>query len=170
MSSNSGIARFQEEAVKASENVEHFFKPIDKGSSMPSWYYDRQVEEENEWIKNAEKQLADNLIPQDKIIPIKAELQTKKIRFEKIKEAHEDAKELVNKDPDAFVKRRKELADLIKQSMFTRDEMFHRPARSVDPRHEAERSQLRNGLVKEWKIIGYLLGESTNVEALRKGK
>lgn len=167
MASNQNIQSFIRQANKAKGNVAHFFRPVDKGSSMPSWYYGRQVEEEESWIENAEMQLKRNLVPTEKIERLRAELRARKTRLDEIRKAKKEIKDEILTDPDKAKKRFDKLADIIAESMPTRDEMMHKP-KLVDPRIEAERLVHRNSLVKEYKLLGHILGEPVNVEALRR--
>uniref|UniRef100_A0A6M3LP90 Uncharacterized protein n=1 Tax=viral metagenome TaxID=1070528 RepID=A0A6M3LP90_9ZZZZ len=172
------IEQLEKESSKSEKNIAHYFKPVDKGSSMPSWYYRSQVEEELEWVKRAERQLKDDLIPQENKLTVKTELKAKKQRLKEISDARNEVEDKilakgVNKDK-AWA-RHKELGELIAESMFTRDEMFHRDPhgkkhRVIDPREEADRTPFRNKLIKEYKILGRILGENSNPERLRKGR
>ena len=171
--SNRNIHKLEKESAKSKEIISHWFKPVDKGSSMPSWYYKQQVEEEHDWIATAEKQLRDDLVPTERIREVKAELRNRKERHEQILAANRDVKKEISGNAalrDKAAKRFGELAEIIKDSLFTRDEMFNKPTRLASPRDEAERTQFRNNVIKEYKIIGSILGEDSNPERLRKGR
>ena len=167
--SNRNIQNLAKESNKSTKNLVHYFKPIDKGSSMPAWYYKAQMEEQEEWLRVNERQLKDGLIPQEKIRDVKEELKKRKDRLNEIRSAFKEVEDIILKDKDKAKKRYDELSAVLEDSYFTRDEMFHKPSRMVDPRMEAERVSHRNDIVKEWKIIGAVLGETTNPEHLRKG-
>ena len=167
MASNRNLAGFIKKANQTKVNLVHFFNPIDKGSSMPSWYYTAQMEHEEEDIARAQNQLKRNLVPQDKIERLRVELRAKEKRLEKIREAQKKVKTEIMKDKDGAVKRFKQLEADIADSMPTRDEMHHKP-KLVDPRLEADRLPHRSALIKEYKILGHFLGEYVIVEALRR--
>jgi len=170
-----GLQELEKASKKSKKELAHFFQPIDKGSSKPSWYYTAQVEEEQDWIRMAERQLKEQLVPTEKIAELKQQLSIRKGKFEKIMLSKDAANSHVKIDKDKAAKRHQELEETIKQSMFSRDEMFHRDQhgqrhRTVDPREEADRGQFRNRLIKEYKVLGRLLGENTNIEQLRRGR
>ena len=167
MASNENLASFKKKATQAKNEMAHFFQPIDKGSSMPSWYYERHIEEENEWIKRNRNQLDRGLIPPDKIEMLKSELKAREVRLGHINEAEKTVKDLILADKDKAKKRFDRLAEAIAESMPTRDEMNHVP-KLIDPRKEAERMPHRDKLVKLYKVYGRVLGEYVNVEALRR--
>ena len=167
--SNRNIQDLAKESQRAKKNLVHYFSPVDKGSSMPSWYYKVQMDEQEEWLRVNERQLKEGLIPQEKVMLTKEEIAKRKDRLKEIREARRVVEEMILKDKDKSKKRYDELSETLADSYFTRDEMFHKPSRMVDPRMEAERSRERNDIVKEWKIIGAVLGETTNPEHLRKG-
>lgn len=172
----SDIDKLETESKRSKKNIAHYFKPVDKGSSMPSWYYREQVSEELEWINRAERQLRDDLVPQENKLAINTELKAKKKRLKEITEAKSDVEtKIMGKDKDKAWARHKELGEIIAESMFTRDEMFHRDThgrkhRTIDAREEAARTPFRNNIIKEYKILGRILGENSNPERLRRGK
>lgn len=166
----SSLRDFAAKAQESKANVAHFFKPVDKGSAMPSWYNSVHMEELEERVKAKEKQLDADLVPKDKIMRVRAELQSERARLNEIKAAKTSVANMVGKDKDRYAKRFKELSEEIAESFYTRDEMFRKDKnRSASPRAEAERMAHRNYLVQEWKILGRCLEEDTNVERLRKG-
>ena len=167
MASNNTLASFERKANRAKKEMAHFFQPIDKGSSMPSWYYERQIEEEEEWIKKNRNQLERQLVPPDKIEMLRSELKAREIRLSQIDEAEKTVKDMILADKDKAKKRFDSLAEAIADSMPTRDEMNHVP-KLIDPRKEAERMPHRDKLVKLYKVYGRILEEPVNVEALRR--
>ncbi len=169
---NRNIHRLEKDSKKSKEAISHWFKDVDKGSSMPSWYYKQQVAEEREWIQVAERQLKDDLVPTERIREIKAELRKRKSRYDQITAAERDvAKEIAGNGAlkDKAAKRFEELGGIIENSLYSRDEMFNKPTRLASPREEAERIRFRNSIIKEYKILGAVLGEDSNPERLRKG-
>lgn len=171
-----GIAHLRKEAEKSKKNYAHYFQPIDKGSSMPTWYNPAFVMEENTWLTRAKRELDQNLVPQDEILQLKAQIRMREKKVKDILASQMKTEEMIKKNKDAAYNRYKELGDTIADSMFTRDEMFYvdgkhgMRARKISPRDEADREHYRKHLVKEWKIIGKALGEDTNIEGLRKGR
>lgn len=161
---------FVKKGEESKGNLVHFFKTVDRGSSMPSWYYTAQMEEEQDWIRRAESQLEENLIPAENVRDIKMQLRARKQKYEQIREAWDECKKLVNGDKDRYKARLDELKETIADSLFTRDQMFHKPTRQIDPRWEADRIPVRNHMIKEAKIIARLLGEEYSTEQLRKTK
>ena len=172
---STGLQILEKEGKKSKKNLAHYFNPIDKGSSKPAWYYSAQIDEEKEWIRRAERELKEQTIPMEKIAELKVQLKVRKDKYEEIMKSKDASEKLVNTDKDKAFKRHTELEEIIKESMFTRDEMHYRDKhgrrhRTVDPREEAERGIHRNHLIKEYTILGRLLGENTNIEALRRGR
>jgi len=167
----SSLQDFAAKAQESKANVAHFFKPVDKGSAMPSWYNQTHLEELEERVKSKERQLKNDLVPQDKIMRVKTELTAERTRLNEIKSAQTSVQNMVQKDPGKYAKRLEELREEISESYYTRDQMFRAGKdRSASPRMEAEKMPHRNELIREYKIIARCLDEDPNPERLRKGK
>jgi hypothetical protein len=166
----------KKDAEQSKKNLVHYFQDIDKGSMMPTWYNPSHLEEENDWIRRAKGQMDQNLVPHDDVMRLKAELKLRENKVKKILQSRMETEKRIEKNKDESFSRYKELEEKIKESMPSRDEMFHvdgkhgMRARRVDPRIEAETEIYRKHLVREWKIIGKVIGENTNIERLRKGR
>lgn len=160
----------KEDSVRAREIASHFFSDVDKGSATPSWYYeDTLVAEMKERIDNAERQLSEDLVPQDKKAFVKDQLKRDRYMHDNIMEAKERAMHVIKQDPDKWKKIHSDLEKQISASLFSRDEMNHKP-RLVNPREEAERMKYRNSQITAYRVIGKLMDLDTNIERLRKGK
>lgn len=172
--SNRNINKLEDESNKAKKELSHFFSPVDRGSSMPSWYYDRKVREEKEWIEKHERQVKDNLIPEDDILKVKSEMKVRKEKLSEIEESYENAKKQFQEQKDFWAKEYDRLGKIIGDSMPHIDHMFNiengRKMRLISAQDEALRVKHRNNPVKLWKILGHFLGESTNPETLRPHK
>jgi len=172
---STGLQELEKESKKSKKNIAPYFKEIDKGSSMPSWVYEPHIEEEQEFIRRSERELKEQTVPVERMPELKMQLKVRKDKLEKVMQSKDEAYKIVNSDKDKALKRHKELEEKITDSMFSRDEMHYRDThgrrhRTVNPRDEADRGQHRNALIKEYRILGHVLGENTNVEALRKGR
>jgi hypothetical protein len=170
------LTQLKKDADQAKKDYAHYFQSIDRGGTMPTWYNQAHIEEENDWIKRAQKQLEQNLVPQDDILNIKAQLKIREKRLKSVLASRMETEKLILKNKDKSYAEYKELGEKIGNSMFSHDEMHYvsgkhgQRARVISPREEAEREIHRKHLVKKYKILGKVLGEDTNIERLRKGR
>lgn len=156
-------------------------------SAYPAWYFDAHLEEMKEEIDRKKRDLARGVIPPSEIEYAKEELRKQEDRYREILASKP---KLSGKEKDDLYKVYKELQDQIIDSMPTYTEMMKGHA---DPHEEARRmttpiisvgrhSELfealnirvegnkvtRNAASRAFKIIGKVLGERTNIEALRR--
>ena len=173
-----------------------FFGEIDKNargmiqSEYPAWYFDSQIVMLKEEIGSSERALEMGRIPPENVPYARAELQMMKEKLYRIKDSRP---KLSDGERDRLNRRYKELSAKIGESLFDRSSMMFGIA---SPNQEAKRMTescisldeplqelaiacnvkvddgkvSRNGAAKVFKIIGKLLGESTNLEVLRKDK
>lgn len=169
----------------------HFFGKVDKNkdgviaSQYPAWMMETHVEELKRAIEEKELKLANHMVEPEDMMYIKAELDREKKRLVDIESSKPT---LSGEQKDKVYSNYKDLAGKIADSLFTRDEMMlglanpHEEAhRMVDPIipinpeiAEACGVESRDGKVSRneatriFKILGKVLGEETNVEALRR--
>jgi TusA-related sulfurtransferase len=186
----------------ALENIQ-FFGEVDKAngrirSDMPAYTFPRLMEDLNEDIDRAEREIARGIINDEKRAILTSKVNERKKRRDEILESVEEIKKTVS--PDDLSKARKELGALITQSNFT---MQQEHERMVDPYEEARRQTTpcikvkddvaemakgagvkisadgkisRNDATRIWKMAGHVLnyisdgGEITNSMALKKQK
>ena len=163
-------------------------------SQMPSWTMQVQLENMAEGIAKKERALANGTIPADDIMRTKEELKKEKERYEDIISSRPKLSET---DENMLSKTYKTLGNEIKQSLFTRSDMklgfadAHEEVRRMkDPiigiskeianlcedngvrveRKSGSNYVSRDNASKLWKIIGKYLGESSNIETLRRDR
>ena len=169
MASFRNIGKIEKVSKQAEKDLVHYFKPVDKGASMPSWYNETQVDEMQEKVKDIERILRENRVSNpDSIRELKKTLEINKARLKEILSAKAEIEADLNKNKDVAVKRYKELEETIKEYQPTRDEMFNKPSRVVDPRQFAIVDKFMTNVVRQYKILGRLLGENSNPELLRR--
>lgn len=158
-------------------------------SEFPSWYFDQQKEDLRKEIVDAERALKSGAIPYPIRERTEYELAKKKERFAKIEE---ETPQLKGIKRDGIAKMREGMGKKISEARFGRSEMekgladAHEEAhRMVDPvikiESEAEAKFARacnieikdgkisrNEMEKMYKITSKMLGESTDIEYLRK--
>ncbi len=158
-------------------------------SEYPSWYFDKQREELEIAIENTRKQLDDGSLPSTVRARVKNELSIREAKLEKIMA---DSPKLEGSDRDYINSVKKDLAEELGRAHFTRDERLkglvdaHEEAhRMVDPviqiKNERQAEfckacgvQIRDGKVSRndmdrmHKIASRMLGESTDIEYLRR--
>jgi len=158
-------------------------------SDYPSWYHRQQVEDLDEGIKQKERALEEDLIPDSEKPLMRTRLKQDRILSSKIESSRADVKgfeEMIKKGSD-------ELGKDIKEAMFSKSQMDKGLA---DPHEEARRISepvikvvskevaelceaagikmkdgnriTRGEAEKIWKISKRSLGEISNVEYLRK--
>ena len=157
-------------------------------SDYPSWYFTQHKEDLEESIRQKERTLEDDLLPNSEKPLMRGRLKQEKELLSKIKDSESEVKG----SEDLIKKGAKELGSSIQDAMFTRSQM---EKGLVDAHEEARRIsepvipiinkdvaelvaacgiKLRDGKItrgeaeKVWKISKKALGEISNVEVLRK--
>lgn len=158
-------------------------------STYPSWYFTTMIDNLREEVQFTEYQIRDNFIPASEMHVTQERLRQKK---DKLRELESAIPRLSGKDKDTVAKVRSELADKIRERMYSREDMrkgladAHQEARMMtEPCIELKGDALmmakkcnvpvgkggkvtRTGAEKTWKIMSKILEESTNVESLRR--
>jgi len=157
-------------------------------SDYPSWYHRQQMEDLDEGIRQKERALEEDLIPDSEKPLMRSRLKQERTLSAKVNDSMAEIKgfeEIISKGSD-------ELGKDIKEAMFSRSQMDKGVA---DPHEEARRIsepvikvkskevaelceaagiKIREGRItrgeaeKIWKISRRSLGEISNVESLRK--
>ncbi len=158
-------------------------------SEFPSWYFDQQKEDLKKDIADSERALKSGAIP----YPVRERTETELARRkERLKNIEAETPRLSDAEKDKFGKMRDGIGKKIGEATFKRSEMekgladAHEEAhRMVDPvikienEGEAEFAKAcnieikdgkvsRNEMEKMHKIASKILGESTDIEYLRK--
>lgn len=174
-----------------------FFGDVDKDfrgnvrSEYPAWYFESQVEIIKEERASQIRRIERGEIPPDHIPYAKQEIAQLDERVRSIEKSKPD---LTAAEKENLHKCYIELAESISESMFTRSEMMMgtasaneearrmvSPCVGLSPKLRALAKAMnvkmdqggkvsRNGAIKTWKIIAKLIGEGSNVEALRRDK
>ena len=178
----------------------NFFAETDKNkagelsSQFPAWYFDVHISELKESIASKKRALRDNRIPTEAIHDNKIELANMEDQLTAIEKSQPT---LSDKEKDFLMKTYRAIRIKIQDTMFTRTDMLRGTAdaheeakRMVNPIIELDKEQVglakscggkiyevrgksmvsRNDASKIYKIAGKLLGEPTNVEALRRDR
>lgn len=159
-------------------------------SDYPAWYFETHQEDLEESVKDKERKLEADLIPESEKGIMKSRLKQEKERLDKIRASKPELKET---EKDDVGKASKELGSQIASAFFTRSDMMkgtadaHEEARRIsspvievksDKQAELIKAcgiKIKDGRItrgeaeKVWKISRRLLGESANTEILRKG-
>ena len=149
--------------------MRQFFMPVDKGSARPAFCYPKKKEYMEEEVRTMERNLESGNVAPERRMEYKMKLGQLSERLDLVKESCENAEKIVAKDPDAWKKRRDELAKEISDGMPTRDDVRKR---RVNP-HANLRREKQEGLEakkNEYRIISRALGEESNVGFLQKDK
>lgn len=160
-------------------------------SEFPAWYFETHLDNMKEERDSLIRRLEGGRVSAEEQPYARAEAQH---LAERIKQIEESRPEIRDNERATLQKHYKELANKIQDSMFTRSEMMmgtasaNEEARrmvnpciglspSIRPMATACNVKMdhggkvsRNGAVKIWKIIARLIGEGSNVEALRLDK
>ncbi len=171
-----------------------FFGPVDRqgrrldgriSSDWPAWYFDVHVDELKSEIEDQQRSLDMGLIHPTEVEITKRRIKEKKARMDEIVSSKPKLKPI---QKDRLHLLTEEWGEIIKDSMFTRDEMMMglagaheevkrmtEPAFRVDPKIAAAMGVTAQGgkvsrdeLTRMWKIGRKHLGESTNAEVLRR--
>ncbi len=159
-------------------------------SQYPAYYNENHVDSLQEGIESKERSLTAGRIPADSIPEVQERIKQEKDRLKEILTSRPN---LAPMEKDSLSKLRANLGKDIRDAMFT---YSHQERGTADVHEEARRmispiiqvpkeahAQLtemgvkitngrisRNQAGKAWKICGKLLGETTNVETLRRQK
>jgi hypothetical protein len=181
---------------KPKEENMKIFGEVDKDrdgkvkSDYPAWYFETHQEELEESVRQKERQLAADLIPDSEKGIMKSRLKQEKERLDKIRASKPELKDT---EKDDVAKVTKEIGNSIASSMFTGSDMkrgtadAHEEARRISSPVIEVKSEKQAELVKMcginikdgkitrgeaekvWKIARRMLGEQANTEILRKG-
>jgi hypothetical protein len=99
-----------------------FFRPVDKGSSKPAFCYPRRAEALKEEHASMKRNLDRNMVSPERKMVYEQKMKQLGKRVEQIEESFEGAKEIIEKDKDAWETRRNNLAAKISEQMPTRDD------------------------------------------------
>jgi len=172
-----------------------FFGEVDRNkhgriaSEYPSWYFENLVEKMEEEVDEKKRRLASGFLSDDNKMKLAKQIKDQEDRLEKINEAKVN---LRGKHQDDVNKLRKELGEIISDSMYRQTDIDKRRA---DPHEEARRNMnpciavrgklydvavangfkvskdgkmSRNEASRFWKIMNKALGEISNTSILRK--
>ena len=106
--------------------MNQFFRPVDKGSAKPAFCYPRRTEHLKEELHRMERVLEEGKIDPERRMGY--ELKAKKVRERVglIDESFENAKAIIDKDPDVWKTRRDNLATEIAERTPTREAVRNR--------------------------------------------
>lgn len=107
-------------------STKQFFTPVDKGSAKPAFCYPNRAERLQEEYLSMKRNLDEGNVDPERKLAYK--LKTEKIgeRLDLINSSFETAREIINKAPDSWIKRRETLAEEIAARTPTRDDVVKR--------------------------------------------
>jgi hypothetical protein len=175
------------------EGLKSFFSEVDKGSQMPGWCFEEQMNQIEESIRYKRNALEKDYVPSPEKANFRESLKRDEERLEKIKSSRPKYTE---KEKDEIARLRDELGETLSVAMPTRSQM---EKRLVDAHDEVKRSldpcipisgtwvdlaQLkavkgkgkdsgkllvsRDDATKAWQIASKVLEEGSNPELLRR--
>lgn len=148
-------------------DVRRFFTPVDKGSARPAFCHPKRKADFEEGIKSMEKKLEHDMVDSSRKMAQELNLKERKERLDQLNHNFENAKKIIAENPDAWAKRRKELAKEIKSGLPTRkDVREHR----VNPFANLKREK-EGGLEakkREYTIISRAMAEESNTSFLQQ--
>jgi len=124
------VKKGKEERQQNIYGMKQFFNPIDKGAAKPAFCYPRRAQGLREEAVTMKRNLDSGMVSAEQ--KMSYELKLKKIneRVSLIDESFENAKQIIDKDPDRWKNRRETLAEEIKERTPSRDQ---KQKRRVNP-------------------------------------
>ena len=148
------------------EDYKMFWGPEDKGAAKPAFCYPQRIETLEEEVRSMERTLEMGTIAGNRKPGYQARLKTRKDRLDAINENKERVQNIIAKDPDHWVKRRKQLEREIKSSLPSRKDV---EKRRVNPYKVAKMEKGGLGAMKnEYIVISRALGEESNTSFLQR--
>lgn len=95
--------------------MNQFFKPVDKGSAKPAFCYPKRSEVLSEELRLMERNLDEGRIDPERKLSYGLKAKKVRERVNLINESFKAAKEIIDKDPDAWKTRRDNLAAEIRE-------------------------------------------------------
>jgi hypothetical protein len=137
--------------------MKQFFRPVDKGSAKPAFCYPRRAEGLREELRTMERNLEQGNVDPERKMAYEQKAEQIRKRVSEIDASFENAKSIIDKDPDKWLKRRDVLAEEIADRMPTKDDVRKRrvnPHRVLREEKEGTRgSQPLEQLKREYTII-----------------
>jgi hypothetical protein len=143
-----------------------FYGPLDKGSAKPSFCYPKRKEALKEEVEKMERVLDSGHIAKEHEMEARVTLKTKKDRLKEIDTQEGAAAKLFKENKDAWMKRRDELADEIRETM---PKLSDVKKRRVNP-HKVLLNE-KKGLEdkkREFIVLSRLAGEDSNISYLQR--
>ena len=122
--------------------MSQFFMPVDKGSSKPAFCYPRRTQGLKEELETMERNIEKKLIDPQQEMAYKLKADKIRDRVSLIDESFKSAKEIIDKNPDAWKTRRDNLATEIKERTPSRDD---KEKRRVNPHSILREEKIGSG-------------------------
>jgi hypothetical protein len=103
-----------------------FFKPVDKGGSKPAFCYPRRSKGLEEELSQMERNIKDDRVDPERRMAYEAKAKQLRERVDEIDASFKGAKDIIDKDPDAWKTRRENIAGEISDRMPSRDDVHKR--------------------------------------------
>jgi len=108
------------------KDIVRFFRPVDKGSSRPAFCLPTQIERYQEDVSKMERAVELGQIQPERKMAFEQKLKQKKERLDLLLDSKDNAKKIINEDPDYWAGRRTELAEEIKAATPSRKDIKRR--------------------------------------------
>lgn len=149
-------------------NMQRFYRPVDAGSAKPAFCYPRRRQDLQEEVDRMRRNLDEGNVAQTRKMKYKMQLKEREDRLDQINESFDNAKKVIDEDPDAWNAYRNELAEKISAGLPTRED---ERMRRVNPhrRLREEKGGLES-MKRQYVIVSRALGEESNTSFLQKEK
>ena len=144
-----------------------FYGPHDKGAARPSFCYPQRMDKLEEEVRSMRRSLEMGFVTAERKMAFEAKLKQREERLDSLKANTERVQKIIDKDRDAWHRRRKELAEIIREATPSHKDI---EKRRVNPFREL-RKEKEGGLgeiKKEYIVISRALGEESNVSFLQR--
>jgi hypothetical protein len=124
-------------AAKGRWAMKQFYGEVDKGSAKPAFCYPKRAQSFKEELESMEKAVAEGRVDPERKMAYELQVKEHRARVDQINDSFENAKEIIDKNPDAWKSRRENLAKEIAERTPTADAVRKR---RVNP-HSVLRSE-----------------------------
>lgn len=180
------MGKFEAPAIHTSKtkakSYKDFFGRHDKGAPFPAFCKPRLVESMKEEARSMRKNIEQDLVKPEAKLRYRAECEKREQRVSEIEHDIEEARKMLNAEPDRWAKRREMLAQMVQEAMPRETDV---KKGRVDPHRILDMEKGFNPRItpkdpetgaplplseakKEYQIISRLMEEESSVEYLRK--
>jgi len=148
-------------------STSRFFLPVDQGSAKPAFCYPQRIEDYESNVRKMERALSEGAVSPTKKMEFKYELEKKKKHLDKLKESVSNADKVISEDPDAWAKKRMELAAEIKDGMPSKTD-YEKGRVNPYTLLKREKEEGFEDVKRDFSIISRALGENPDPTSLQR--